>query len=64
MYNNNNVSQGIKIRYTDDSSENLTVVGDQTDKKGFQHIQYITPANKSVYSIEQTYYVGIPNYYR
>jgi len=64
VYNNNNVSQGIKIRYTDDSSENLTVVGDQTDKKGFQHIQYITPANKSVYSIEQTYYVGIPNYYR
>lgn len=64
VYNNENRYQGLKVVYTDNTVTNLTVKGDQTNPKGFQHVQLLTDKTKSVYCIEQTYYVSIPNYYR
>lgn len=61
-YNGNYVACGLTVHYTDDSTYNLTVVG--ADGKGFQHLEYLSDASKSVKKFTVYYYTSTPVYYR
>lgn len=57
---------GIRLTYTDGSntSNNLCVMGDVNNHKGFQHITYYTDPTKTVKGLYIYYNLHFPAYYR
>ena len=64
VYQDVNRPAGLVIYYTDGSSYNLLVTGNQSNPLGYQHVVYVTPTDKSVKSVASYYYVSYPTYYR
>ena len=66
IYNGNNVSGGLSVSYTDGTRTNFAVVigGQGDNKKGFQHIQFISDKSKVLKAMDVYYYVSLNVYYR
>ena len=63
IYNNNNVPGGLTIHYTDGTTYGGFVVTG-ANGKGFQHVQYVSDATKSVQKLTVYYYTSTGMYYR
>ena len=64
VYQDINRPAGLTIIYTDDSTYSFVITGSASNPKGYQHIVYVTPSNKSVKCINTYYFTSFPTYYR
>lgn len=61
---NKNVPGGLAFTYTDTSGENVILEGDRNNRKGYQHVRFISDPSKSVQGYTIYYYIGDPVFYR